>query len=440
MNKFFSYFLTLGAVLFIGDNIHAQSVNISAEIRPRYEFRHGYKTLIPDDAKPANYVSQRTRLNAYFANETFKAYVSLQDVRVWGDVNQLNVKDINGFGVHEAWGEIRLCDLLSLKVGRQEVSYDDQRMFGAVGWAQQARSHDAALLKFFFNDKHKMEVGLGYNAMQASLYRVDYTNRNYKAIQWLHYHGTFDNSGLSVLFLNNGIAYDADPDPSIFDEKISYSQTIGARYNIGIKKVKADAAFYYQGGKNGANKGLNATYFSVNVSVQLTKVFNLGLGTEFLSGTSTVDQKQADQTDHSFSPFYGTNHKFNGFMDYFFVGNYSGQNGLVDLYLPLMFKVKKWNFGIRPHYFIAAATVSTLDQDNQSTRDYSNGLGTEIDIVAKYTISPNINIAGGYSQMFATETMQVVKYPENPSGEYYNNNNSWAWIMVTIKPTFFNKD
>jgi len=440
MNKFFRYFLALGAYLLIGFNIYAQTVNISAEIRPRYEFRHGYKTLIPDDSNPAHFISQRTRLNALFANKTFKAYLSLQDVRVWGDVNQLNVQDVNGFGVHEAWGEIRISDLLSFKLGRQEISYDDERIFGAVGWAQQARSHDVALLKFSFSDAHKMEVGVGYNAMTESLFRVDYTNRNYKAIQWIHYHGSFENSGLSVLFLNNGIAFDADPDPDAVDEKISYSQTIGARYNIGIKKFKADATLYYQGGKNGANNDLSAFYFSVNVISQLTKTFSLGIGTEYLSGTSTVDQNTSATTDHSFSPFYGTNHKFNGLMDYFFVGNYIGKNGLIDIYIPLFVNVKKWAIGVRPHYFIAAATVSTLDQNNQSLRDYSNGLGTEIDIVAKYTISKSVNITGGYSQMFATETMQVIKYPDNPGAEYHKNTNNWAWLMVTIKPIFFNKE
>jgi hypothetical protein len=440
MNKFFHYFLALGASLLIGDNILAQTVTISGEIRPRYEFRHGYRTLMPDDAKPAHFISQRTRLNALFANKTFKAYLSLQDVRVWGDVHQLNPKDVNGFGVHEAWGEVRISDLLSLKVGRQEVSYDDERIFGAVGWAQQARSHDAALIKFSFNDDHKMEVGLGYNAMRESLYRVDYTNRNYKAIQWIHYHGNLENSGISVLFLNNGIAYDRDPDPDVVDEKISYSQTIGARYNVGIKKIKADATFYYQGGKNGANNNLSSFYFSVNVIGQLNKTFSLGIGTEYLSGTSTVDQNNSGATDHSFTPFYGTNHKFNGLMDYFFVGNYVGENGLIDIYIPFFINIKKWSFGIRPHYFIAAATVSMLDQNNQSLRDYSNGLGTEIDIVAKYTVSKSVNIAGGYSQMFATETMQVVKYPSNPDAEYHKNTNSWGWLMVTIKPTFFNKE
>jgi hypothetical protein len=440
MNNFFRYFLALGAFILIGYNLPAQTVTISGEIRPRYEFRHGFKTLKPDDADPAHFISQRTRLNALFANKTFKAYLSLQDVRVWGDVNQLNQKDVNGFGVHEAWGEIRISDLLSLKVGRQEVSYDDQRIFGAVGWAQQARSHDAALVKFSFNDAHKMEVGLGFNAMQESLYRVDYTLSNYKAIQWIHYHASFENSGLSMLFLNNGLAYDADPDPAATDEKITYSQTIGARYNIGIKKIKADAGFYYQGGKNGSNNSLSAFYFSVNAIGQLNKTLSIGIGTEYLSGTSTVDQNTFGATDHSFTPFYGTNHKFNGLMDYFYVGNYVGQNGLVDIYIPFLVNVKKWSFGLRPHYFIAAATVSTLDQNNQSLQDFGNGLGAEIDIVGRYTISNSVNISGGYSQMFATETMQVVKYPDNVDATYYKNYNSWAWLMITIKPTFFNKE
>lgn len=440
MKRFFIYFFQLGVFFIIGTSLHAQTIKISAEIRPRYEFRHGYKTLIPDNARAAHFVSQRTRLNAYYSNSAFKAYLSIQDVRVWGDVGQLNIKDANGFGVHEAWGEIKIIDQLSLKIGRQEVAYDDERIFGAVGWAQQARSHDAALLKYMVNDSHKLELGIGYNALQESLFRENYTLANYKTIQWVHYHGTFDRSGLSILFLNNGLAYDSDPDPTEYEEKVAYSQTIGARYNIGIKKIKADAAFYFQGGKNGANRDLSAYYFSVNVTAQATDIFNIGIGLEYLSGTSTENQNLSNQTDHSFNPFFGTNHKFNGWMDYFYVGNYSGQNGLVDLYLPLMFKIKKWNFGVRPHYFIAAATVSELDDNNQSIQDYGSGLGAELDFVAQYNLSEWVNLSGGYSQMLATEAMQVVKYPGNPDGNFNNNNNSWAWLMVTFTPTFFSKE
>lgn len=433
-------FIMLSLILFFAGNMLAQTVDISAEIRPRYEFRHGYKTLFSDNVDAANYVSQRTRLNGYFKNEMFSAYLSLQDVRVWGDVNQLNVSDVNGLAVHEAWGQIKFCKVLSLKVGRQEINYDDQRMFGAVGWAQQARSHDAAIFKFSFGENNKLDAGFAYNAMGETLYEVDYTLVNYKTIQWLHYHGDFGSSGLSILFLNNGLAYDAEPDTSLYDQKVAYSQTFGARYTLKVKKIDLSTAFYYQGGKNYQDNNLQAFYFSANISVQVTSWFSVGIGTEYLSGTETIDQNRAGVNDFSFTPFYGTNHKFNGFIDYFYVGNYVGQNGLIDYYLPLKFNVKKWYFNLIPHYFQAEATVSSYSPETQLYTDYSNGLGTEIDFVLGYTFSKSLNIQGGYSQMFATETMQVVKYPKNISAEYYKNINNWAYIMITFKPSFFNSD
>lgn len=440
MSKLYNAIPIICILFFFAGDLVAQTVNISAEVRPRYEYRHGYKTLFPDNVDAANYISQRTRLNGFFANDLFSAYVSIQDVRVWGDVSQLNVSDVNGLAIHEAWGQIRFCDILSLKLGRQEISYDDQRIFGAVGWAQQARSHDAAIFKFTFGENNKLDAGFAYNAMRESLYEVDYFIANYKTIQWLHYHGDFGNSGLSILFLNNGLAYDAQPDSSFYDQQVSFSQTFGARYTLKAKRVGFNTAFYYQGGKNVKTKEIQAFYFAADVSFKATSWFNVGIGAEYLSGTSTIDQNRSDRNSFSFTPFYGTNHKFNGFMDYFYVGNYVGQNGLIDIYLPLKFSVKKWSFNLIPHYFQAEATVSSYSSETQLYTDYSNGLGTEIDFVVGYKFSKSVNIQAGYSQMFATETMQVVKYPEEINADYYQNTNNWAWVMITFKPTFFNSN
>jgi hypothetical protein len=325
-------------------------------------------------------------------------------------------------------------------VGRQEISYDDQRIFGAVGWAQQARSHDAAILKFTLNENNKLDVGLAYNAMRESLYAVDYTKLNYKTLQYVWYHGNFGKHGLSVLFLNNGLAYDANSTDTIYDEKIAYSQTIGARYTLKTDKIGFDAAAYSQTGKNAKNRDLSAYYFSANVYFQASESFNIGLGGEYLSGTPTRNQGVSGETDQSFTPLYGTNHKFNGWMDYFYVRNYIGKNGLIDIYLPMKLKVEKVTFALIPHYFISAATVSAFNESTHDYKDLSNGLGTEIDFSVTYTITKSVVIAGGYSQMFGTETLQAVDYPANPSGEYYKNTNNWAWIMLTFKPTFFNKE
>lgn len=418
-------------LIFFSGNILAQTVNISAEVRPRFEFRNGYQQLMPDDKDAASFVSQRTRLNAFYSNSNFKVKLSLQDVRVWGDVNQLNRNDVYGTSIHEAWGEILFTEKFSIKFGRQEIIYDDHRIFGSVGWAQQARSHDAAILKFKASSKHAIDLGLAYNAVGESNYKTDYLGmKNYKALQFIHYHGKFNKFSLSILELYNGLAYDANNDSEITEEKIAWSLTIGPRITFKGDEVKANAAFYYQGGKNGSNNDLAAMYFAADVTFNIVKNFTIGLGTEYLSGTASQDKGVED--DKSFTPFYGTNHKFNGWMDYFYVGNHGGNVGLTDIYLPLKFNYKKWSFGLIPHYFMSAATVSQKQLDG-NWKDFSNGLGTEIDFTVGYTMSKAVKLQAGYSQMFATETMQIVK------GGNYNNTNNWAWVMITFKPTFFEK-
>jgi len=436
MKRTLSCLFLISFLSLLSSELLAQEVKISAELRPRFEYRHGYKTLFPDNQSPANFISQRTRLNTFFANKSFEVYLSLQDVRVWGDVNQLNTSDINGLSVHEAWGLVYFGEYFSLKIGRQEIIYDNHRIFGSVGWAQQARSHDAAIVGVTPAENHKIEIGVAYNAMQESLYKVIYENTNYKALQMVHYHGDFGKSGLSVLFLNNGMAYDADADTAIYAEKVAYSQTFGGLYSYKGDKTKLNISSYFQGGKNRANNDLAAFYFAGDIAFNLVKNFSFGIGGEYLSGTATQDMNTAGEKDKSFTPFYGTNHKFNGWMDYFYVGNHGGNVGLVDIYVPLVFKVKKLTFTLIPHYLLSAATVSKqveAGREINSWEEYSSGLGTEIDFAIGYAVTDGVIISGGYSQMLATETMQVLK------GGNYKNSNNWGWIMVTFKPTLYSK-
>lgn len=427
----------IGILTLFSGSVFAQSVSISGEVRPRFEYRHGYKTLIPDGKDAASFISQRTRLNAYYGNSTFKFKLSLQNVSVWGDVKQLNQSDVNGTAIHEAWGEVMLSKKLSIKVGRQEIIYDGHRIFGNVGWTQQARSHDAAIIKFTPSKSHKVDIGLALNANGESLYKTDYTVNSYRAFQYLWYHGNFDKVELSFLVLNNGMAY-TDITATDTTQKVAYSQTIGPRVTYKSDAISFNAAFYYQGGKDKFNHSLSAMYFTANASYAVSKKFKIGLGGEYLSGTSSEDQAKTDPKDKSFKPFYGTNHKFNGWMDYFYVGSYMYSNGLIDINLPLVLKIEKFTFKLIPHYFMAAAQVAVFEQqpvgETSSWKDYSNGLGTEIDFSVGYAVSNSMVISGGYSQMFATETMQILK------GGNYKNTNNWAWVMMTFKPTFFSKN
>lgn len=407
----------------------AQDVKISGELRPRYEMRQGFGTLMPDNMDAANFVSQRLRLNAYYANSNYRFYLSLQDVRVWGDVPQLNKYDIYGPSVHEAWAELLLSEAWAVKAGRQEIIYDDSRIFGNVGWAQQARSHDAVVIKFTPNTNHRVDVGLAYNAALESDFKADYTISNYKTMQYAWYHSNFGKFGLSFLALNSGYAYHAFAD-SVIVEKIAYSLTLGPRVSYKNDALSANAAFYYQTGKNAKYRPLNAMYAAADVSYQILQELNIGLGVEYLSGTDTKDGIIGD--DHSFTPLYGTNHKFNGWMDYFYVGNHMGSVGLVDIYVPINFKKDKWSLTLMPHVFNSAATLSTFVYLKRE--DQSSYLGTEIDFSAAYAFSPEVTIEAGYSHLFASESMQILK-----NGNYKNMQN-WAWLMLTVKPVFFSRN
>ncbi len=393
----------------------AQQFDLSAEVRPRYENKHGYKSLLETDADGSNFVSQRTRLNFAFKNEKLKAYVSMQNVRVWGDVSTLSSDD-NATALHEAWAEAILNKKVSLKLGRQEIVYDDHRIFGSVGWAQQARSHDAFLFKYTPNEKNRLDIGLALNEVNGDgvddLYQLQHKN-----FQYAWYHGNFDKFGLSFLLLNTGYEYeDAD-----LEQTIDYMQTIGPRLTYKSGKFNANGALYFQTGKS-VDTDISALYYSANFGYKISDEFSAGLGYEYLSGK---DQDDTDADIKSFAPLFGTNHKFNGWMDYFYVGNHGGSVGLTDLYATIAYKKDKFSAKLMPHIFNSAGDIY-----NGSDK-MDNSLGTELDLVLGYKISKDIMLNAGYSKMFATDSMEALK------GGDKDENNSWAWLMFTFKPKLF---
>jgi hypothetical protein len=442
--------------------MQAQTFSLKGEFRPRMEYRNGYKTLLPSKIvteegmvkiSPAVFISQRSRLTFDYNSDALKVGFSLQNVGVWGESKTLSSSDINGIQVHEAWGQFKIAKGVELKVGRQAIVYDDQRIFGGVNWAQQGRSHDAAIFKFSpFGGKCKIDLGFAFNAKGESVVGQGY-GLQYRTMQYLHYHRNFGNLGLSFLALNNGMPsaiIEKDGDDYLGTETIAFSQTIGTRFSYKIGKLKTNAAFYYQMGDLAKVTNINeegniemkdvevsAMYVGADVSYQLLDAFTAGLGFEYLSGTD--DKYDEGVIIHSktntFNPLYGTNHKFNGWMDYFYVG-FGNNTGLIDIYLPLKYKYKKATFNLTAHKFMAASTVMNLKIDETKeitpvTMDAA--LGTEFDFSFAYPISKNVIAKVGYSHMLPTETMKVLK---NPAADLDRTSN-WAWMMLVIKPTFF---
>ncbi len=437
---------------------------LSGEFRPRAEYRHGYGNL-PDSGSTAGFfIDQRTRLNFNYDAEGFKTYISLQDVRVWGNQKQLIGNEVASISVHEAWLEAYTCKKVSLKLGRQEIVYDDHRIFGNVGWAQQARSHDAAILKFKTKNL-KIDIGAAYNQQNAVNSWASYSLANYKSMAFLWLHKKInDNIGFSILFLNNGLQpfelnqniYELDSanTPVVVDtkdvHKNVFSQTAGTRISFKEKKINANINFYYQTGSSGSSwdydnnfngnwtdTKLQAMLIGLDLNYKVNDNFKVFAGFEMQSGNSQTDTTQSyNEVQHAFTPFYGTNHKFNGYMDYFYVGNHTGSVGLIDIFGGLNYKIKNNIFSGTFHSFSAAADVLDIQLFNNSgeIKALSAGLGNEIDVSWTRPLAKDVSMKLGFSTFMGTATMETLR------GGSKDEFAGWSYLMIVVKPTFFQSE
>ncbi len=412
---------TLSALAQVKFSLNGQYMN-------RAEYRHGYSTLSTPDQKAAFFISQRARIMSSLKFDRAEIFMSIQDIRTWGSTANLPIDNTGLLSVQEAWVALQLNKKLILKVGRQEIAYDEDRIFGSLDWAMQARRHDAALLKFYDSASNTtLHFGFAFNQDKEQLSGTVYTvPNNYKTFQYLYFSRAFGKIKSSFLFLNNGIQFEK---PSTFptDYTTVFTQTFGPRlvYKEEGNKVSWNASFYYQTGTNNQNRSLSAYDILGEIAYLLTKDISVTGGLELLSGTD--EGSTATDKSKSFNPFYGTNHRFNGYMDYFYVGNHINSVGLQDYYVKGLVKKSKVFYGIAAHFFNSAANVR---DDSSPTTVASKNLGTELDLTVNYNVSNGISIQGGYSQMFATKSLEYLKNVTDGSKQ----TNNWAYLMLIVRP------
>ncbi|OXA93254.1 alginate export family protein [Flavobacterium hercynium] len=414
MKKFIiTFFALLGIV-----TVQGQELDVNLQVRPRFEYRNGYKTLLPEGQEGTSQISQRSRLNFDYKQDQLSLKLSLQNVRTWGDVPPNTLADKNGVAVYEAWAQYDFTEKWSARMGRQTLSYDNQRIMGDVDWAQQGQSHDA-ITALYHHENQTLNLGLAYNSNAENVLQTPYTVANYKAMQYAWYHNKInENLNLSLLFLNTGYEY-ANANEKLL---VDYKQTFGTYVTYISKKINSNLSVYGQTGKS-TDRQVGAWNAALNLAYNITDSFSAGFGYEYLSGTDMDDNSRKLK---SFNPIFGTNHAFNGFMDYFYVGNHLNSVGLQDASLKFTYNVQKWQFALIPHVFSAPNKVIT--PLNEKMDSY---LGTEIDLTAGFKFKKDIVLTGGYSQMFGSKTLEFLK-----AGDAGHTNN-WAWLMISVNPRIF---
>lgn len=397
---------------------------ITGQYKARAEFLNGFSKPLQSDQDPGFYVSQRARIGGIYTHDKFQFNITLQDVRTWGNTSHLAIDDNGLLSVYEANVSLFLNNKWTLKVGRQPISYDNQRVFGALDWAMQGRRHDGAILKFK-DSSWSVDVGATYNQTSPSNYHIPYGINNYKTFQYVWAHKEWNNFNASVLFLNNGMEQIYIED-SIQKNRTNFAQTMGTHLNYKFNKFDITAYGYYQMGFDQNNQTISAYNASIEGTYMPNKKWGITLGGEILSGTS--EEATVNDRNQSFSPLYGTNHGFNGFMDYFYVGNHEGNVGVIDGFFKANYKTGKFSFGLDNHFFFTAAPVELIAIPvTPEFETMDPFLGYEVDFTIKYQFADEVMIQAGYSQLFGTPTMRSVKGANS-------NVNNWAYLMVTVNP------
>ena len=295
--------------------------------------------------------------------------VQVQDVRIFGEErNTLGDFSGDGLDMHQAYLRVMPIEGLELRLGRQEIAFENHRLIGTVAWIEQARSFDALRVTF---DHDYVRVD-GFYAKVAErdspTVNPDCTPFHERDLDVLAGNVHVD----PIDELRIGIVAVGDIGGATNTDRITVGGLAGGRTSFGLGY---GVEGYYQYGDSDGDVGLRAYMAGGHLGYwydESVKPWMKAFG-EVLSG----DSDPADDTQRSFNTLFHTGHKFYGEMDYFLnLPVDTQQRGLVDVGGAAgLTPVKPLTFSVTYHHFRASA-------------DQGDGLqvfGHELDTMVTYT-------------------------------------------------------
>ncbi len=391
-------------------------LSLDGQIRPRVEFRDGYRQLPPEGSKPAAQVNQRTRLNLHYQHEDrVTTRISVQDLRIWGQERQMTTEP--SFGLYEAWLELALTENFDIRAGRQELRYDNQRLMAINDWSLTGRTHDALLLKYE-TENYKLHIGSAFNQSHNTMFFTDYLIDNYKTLNYAWFNTNITPSlNLSLHGIADG--YENPNDASELNLRMTWSSFL--TYNPGNYTLRFNPAF--QHGKTKSGQDISAFYAMIEAAYRVSAEYDIIAGFELFSGN---DAEDPGDRFNAFSDLYGVGHGRNGFMDYFTTfPNHTQNAGLINPFLRNNFILsEKTLVSADLHLFFLQ---NSFIYDDKVVDKY---LGTEVDLTLNYRFNDFTRILFGYSVMFGTESMEAIK--GGSKDEFAH----WAYVMIRMTPKF----
>jgi len=392
---------------------------VTTQERLRVEYRSNNYTFDSSvSADTDTFLLQRARLGlGAKACDWFKVYGELQDAR-----EEFSQRDINGTNPNidedtidwrQGWVELANYQEfpVGLKIGRQELSYGDERLIGAFDWSNVGRVFDSVKARwqakqcwvdFFYANVVNNNVTSGNdNSFDDHTYWQD------------HFYGLYGHTAavpnhswdLYGLYRNKTDAQYNGPAREIY--------TLGTRFESTAKMKPWD---YYAevAGQFGHIDGPGGKFFGQTTSNSVSQCAlaavvgggyafdvawkpRLGLEYNYASGDSDPN----DDVDGTFDNLYPTNHKFYGFMDLFSWKNVHNPHATLSV-VPL----KNLTLQLDGNLFWLAESRDSWYRANQqqirrdATGNANTFVGSEIDFTASYTFHKRVRLQAGYSHFF----------------------------------------
>jgi hypothetical protein len=363
--------------------IEGEVGGVSLSLKPRAMIRVRAEVTGARDlsgADPTTVLSQRARAGFVAkGGEWMSLTMDIQDVRIWGSEvappgappdPTLFDYSAGGLDMHQAYIGMN-AGTLEVKLGRQEINIENQRIVGAVAWTQQARSFDALHAKLGMGDHW-----LSSFAAQISDSDVAGPDGPLPDRWLLGLHGS-----LRFLDMMN-LAPIALVDSHSGLDRIRW--TTGARYHGGVVGLLWDLEGYYQGAY--VADGLTTAFLVAgNASYGLDMMLKPRFGAlvDFVSGDTDPTSSEGIS---AFDTMFATNHKFYGFADLFLnLPLHTAQQGLVDAAVYAKVAEGPFKAVAAFHGFAAASPAS----------DVSPLYGVEPDLKVFAAIGKHLNVAGG---------------------------------------------
>ncbi|MFH1726108.1 MAG: alginate export family protein [Elusimicrobiota bacterium] len=367
-----------------------ESLEFGGQFRARGETRN----------PTANYVAARGEDMLLFRTrfwtraepaEGMRAYVQMQHVHTAGSDTPTDTDD--DFGLHQ--GFLDVLDLwglpLSLRAGRQELKYGDQRLISPLDWSNNGRTWDGVRLRAE-QESWRADLFATVVDENRTTRQDDVFSGLYASCRAVPGH-EFD---LYVLARDEG-------DGSYFDEQGVRQGNLSQRTAGARLKGKAGGADYsgeaaWQFGRKAGDE-LRAWALAATAGYTFEAAGSPRVGVEY--DLASGDRNPTDARDGTFDPIFPFGHALQGYADLF-----SWKNGHAIKAGVSAKPGEGWNLQADFHHFrLAQATDGWYSAGGtQLARDTAGAsgrtVGNELDLHAKATVRGALKLWFGYSRFF----------------------------------------